>query len=93
MRLPSAAPAKQLLRTTSKSKFRISWNILQETIFSCGIFHFYAVVFESVADNEVVHVENQVVAGYLVEDLLGDGYSGSFVFYYYFGLACFVVDY
>ena len=56
MRLPSAAPVRLQLRTKIKSELIISWNILQETILSCGIFHFYAVVFEAIANNEIIYV-------------------------------------
>ena len=38
-------------------------------------------------------MENQVVAGYLVENFLGYVYGWAFVFYYNFGLTSFVIDY
>ena len=91
MRLRSVAPARLLTRI--KSKRSIIWNILQEVILSCGIFHFYAVMFQAVGYDQVVYVEDQVIAGYLVKDFLGDGYGGALVFHYYFGLTGFVVDY
>lgn len=36
-------------------------------------------MFEAVADDEVVHLEDKIVAAYLVEYLLGDGDVGRFV--------------
>ena len=74
-------------------EFCVLGNVLEKCVFTCVVVHADTVVFESVADYQIVYVENYIVAGYLIKDLLGDGYSGSFVFYYYFGLACFVVDY
>ena len=56
MRLPSVVPARLQPLTKIDSEIRIVWNILQECILSCGIFHFYAVVFESIADNQVVYM-------------------------------------
>ena len=50
-------------------------------------------MFESIADYQIVYVENKIVAGYLIKDLLSYGYGRALVFYYYFGLAGFVVDY
>ena len=87
MRLqPSVAPVRLQLKRIN-SDIRIIWNILQEDIFSCGIFHSYTVVFEAVGDYKVVYVEDQVVAGNLIKDFLCDGNIRSFVLDYHFRLS------
>lgn len=49
-------------------------------------------MFESVADYEIIHVEDQVVAGNLIKYFLCDGYGGALVFNDYLRLAGFVID-
>ena len=74
-------------------EFCVCGDVLEKCIFTCVVIHPDTVVFQAIADDKVVYVEDQVVAGDLVKYLLGDGYGGALVFHYYFGLAGFVVDY
>ena len=68
-------------------------NVLEKCVNTYVVVHLDAEVFDAVADYEVIHVENQVVAGYLVKDLLSDGYGRSFVFDNDFWGSGLVVDY
>ena len=47
---------------------------------------------QSIGDNEVIDPQDNIVAHYLVENLLVDSYIGSFILYYYQRLQLVVID-
>ena len=43
------------------------------------VIHSTAIVLHAVADNQIIHVQQKVVRGYLIKDLLSYGHRGCFV--------------
>ena len=66
-------------------------DFLKECITVCGIVHLAAVVFESVADDQVVYFQHEIVSRYLCEYIRGDCDCRGFVFDDYFRGECVVV--
>lgn len=62
-------------------QFCVIWNFRKVGYGEARVIDTATIVGKPVADEEVVGVEDAVVAGYLIEYFLGDGDVGGFVFY------------